>query len=205
VPDDILPPPPRLPDGVGGHDDDEEPDEDSRGRKTFISMLAKVKRWWKLATTIGTILATVGGIGAGIWKIAFEISDLHDTIQDNKEQVASLKDAYEGEKNTRTTQMENLVKALQTLRERDQEVIINLRIAVAALQAAQGVRQGRVGYSGVEAMGGSGDAAIGISEAPTTLRGRREQAEWAESDAHDALIRAAQAQNDDDPLSGLLF
>jgi hypothetical protein len=194
-----------MPPDPDGPDDEDEDDEESRGTLHSIAVkLSKVGKWWKLLTTIGTIVTTLGGIGVGVWKVAAEISDLHDTIKTNKAQVTALSAAYDESEGNRRATIEELVSRLRATREHDQEVITNLRIAVAALQAAQAVRSGQASYAGVGA-GGAGP--LGTSSAPPpNWREREEQIDRAERDARNALIRASNAQTvaeHDDPLAGL--
>lgn len=142
-------------------------------------------------------MVTLGGAGGGVLKFVNKINDLTDTIRTNKEAVARMEEENAAAHEELRRQIRELVRAIRLSRRRDQEVITNLRIAVAALQSAQAVRDGRSGYAGAS----SAPASV---ELPRTRREREEQATEAMDDAEAAIMDAEMAQEAaGDPLAGL--
>jgi hypothetical protein len=177
-----IPPPPRSP----------------KETLTPPGLPRKLKKWAGVASAI----VTIGGAALGVWKVIDYIDDLHDTIGANKTEVSALRTQLDEDHDALAGQIGQVATAIRTAREADQEVITNLRIAVAALQAAQDVRAGRVSYGGVE----DNRLALAQPVRPPTARARREQAAQAEEDASAALTRAARAQrtaDEEDPLAAL--
>lgn len=182
-----IPPPAPLPE-LSGPEPSPEPPEKKE------SLFPRLKKWSGVAGAVVALFSLLGGV----WKTVAYINDLHDTIGSNKEAQVSNAQAHEEIKE----QIRTVAVAVRTQRDHDQEVITNLRIAVAALQAAQGVRAGRLTYGGVQ------DNQIAMAEAPrpTSARVRREQAARAEEDAQAAIERAMMAQetaDEEDPLAAL--
>lgn len=184
-----IPPPPPVP--------ETEPESEKSETSKTVALL---KRWWKTATTIGSVLVAIGAVGSKLWAFGAEVSELRDTIRANKIEVARLgtemveaRDEYEAER-------DSMLEAIRAARARDRDDITDLRIAVAALQAAQAVRQGRASYNG------EGD--VSFAEAPRSARERAAQVSSAEEDARQALARSRQRQEEasnDDPLGSLNF
>lgn len=165
-------------------------------KKTRKSLFTKLKQWSGSVSVIITLLSVV----AGIWKTIAYIDELHDTIGSNKAAVQEIVAANREAHSHLESRISTVASAVREQRDRDQEVITQLRIAVAALQAAQGVRAGRMTYGGVQ-----GDqVAAAETSRPPSARARRAQAERAEEDAEEALERATRAQTTaNDPLSAL--
>lgn len=166
---DEIPPPPKVP-------------------STWPSRL---KKWGGLVSTLGVLI----GAGVGVWKTIAYIDELHDTIGSNKAQVVQLRSSLDEDFDELEGNIDTLATAIRAQRDHDREVITNLRIAVAALQAADAVREGRGTYEA---------GTFGTEPARISARVRRQQADEARRDAAAALNRARAAQaSDDDPLSAL--
>lgn len=148
------------------------------------------------------MIVTLGGGVGTVWKTAVYINTLHDTIVANKVIVQGLQDQMDEDHDELTDNIGMVAVAIRAQRDHDLEIITSLRIAVAALQAAQDVRAGRVSYGGVQ----NDRLALATPESPPRASVRREQAALAEEDASAALRRAARAQataDHADPLAAL--
>lgn len=93
--------------------------------------LRKAKRW---GAAIGVLVAVGSGVGT-VYKTISYIDSLRTTIENNKTEVAALRAQIDADHEETGNQLDALVEAVRMQRDRDQEVITNLRIAVAALQA----------------------------------------------------------------------
>lgn len=113
--------------------------------------------------------------------------------------------------------MNKMVEATRKSRDKDSEVLTQLRIAIAAMQAADRVRHGEASYAGITQVTGAGggggggqpDPLAGVHidpEPPRSHRERRAQAAKASADAEEAVRKATQMQvelRSEDPLGGL--
>lgn len=159
----------------------------------------KLKRWGGLVSAIAGLLAA----GGTVWKTIAYIDELHGTIRSNKAAVTRLVEANDEAHDELESRIGLVVTAIRTQHDRDQEVITQLRIAVGALQAAQGVRAGRMTYEGVQ----NDRVAFAATPRPPSARVRREQASQAENDAETALRRARRVQTTSEeanPLAALV-
>lgn len=205
---DTIPPPPKIP-----SDRPTEVDEPLDSLADLEREVAKAKPFEKLKKW-GAILGTITGIFSalgGVWKAIDSIDNLHDTILANKEAVARISQENLRAHRQMRDDVNQILEAVRQARAQDQEVITNLRIAIATLQAAQGVREGRTVYNPSTIPGVSPrDPLAGLSlaeappEAPRNSRARREMADRAEEDAQRALERAEEADMREDPLDNLI-
>lgn len=168
-----------------------------------------LRRWGAL---IGKVASVVGLIGA-IWKGAIYLDDLHDTIKHNAEQVRKMDDSNLREHRRLREHMNKMVSATRKARDKDQKVVTQLRIAIAAMQAADRVRHGEASYVGLSDTGSANVsdsdplAEVHIDpEPPRTYREREEQVSKANKDAEEAMQKAIKIQlesSSDDPLGAL--
>ena len=185
------------------HDTDHDIHEDDPGsvesseRTTNGGAFRRFRTW---ASVIGGVLT----IGTAIWRTVAYLDDLHETIQHNASEAVRLWDAHEEYMRNHEDQMRRLVTAVRGRAERDQEVVTQLRIAVAALEAAVRVRSGRGSYAGLASLGAVGQVSgNAISSPPAPARSRLDQEEQASNDVRRALKQSVSAQLHQDPLAEL--
>ena len=162
------------------------------------TLFGKLKKWGALVA----VLIGLGSAGGTVWRTIVYIDDLHDTIGANKIEVSAIRGQLNADHEELTENISTIAAAMVAQRDRDRDVITNLRIAVAALQAGQAVRDGRGSYAGVDSLG----APPGTNARPVPPSARRAQAELAEHDAAEALQRAERIQanaDEEDPFAGL--
>lgn len=169
-------------------------------------LIARLKKWGAVLGTIGALSSAIGSV----WSAFTAIDDLHDTILANKEAIALMQRENAEEHARMRDQMQRLLGAVREANAQHGEVITNLRIAVAALQAAQNVREGRSGYlpaepppPGEDAPVASASVGLPTTEAPRSTRARINLSRRAREDSVQALQRAREAQMARSPLSGL--
>ena len=157
-------------------------------------------KWAKVAGAVMGLFSVLGSA----WTAIGTVNDLHDTILANKIAVGRMVTENNEQHAKLSDDISGVADAIRTARSRDQEVIVNLRIAVAALQASRAARDGRAGYSGIQDLPGFG---TGPTMPPPSSRSDRiSQSERANQAAEGALRRAASAQrvaDESDPLAGL--
>jgi hypothetical protein len=144
-------------------------------------------------------------IGGGAWSLAESVWELHDTVKENKEAVDRMEEENEREHARIKNEINRLVGAILGAREKDREIITNLRIAVAAMKAAKDAREGRAAYE-PEELGirmNSGGVEEEADDPPRTIRARIQMSREAEEDSEEALNRVERAQEEGDPLAGL--
>lgn len=162
------------------------------------TLFPKLKRWGGVVS----VIVGLGGFVGTVWKTITYIDELHDTIGENKRTLQALRTQLDEDHDELEDRISTVALAVRTQRDRDQDVITNLRIAVAALQASQGVREGRLSYGGVR----NDRLAVAEPPRPPSARVRREQEAAAQRDASAALRRAERIQataDEEDPLAAL--
>lgn len=149
----------------------------------------------KIGTTVATLVTLLGAL-SGVWKSVLYVGNLHDTIRSNEEKLDAFAETSQEQHEAIRQALTDVATHLEEQRERDNAQLVQLRIAVAAIQAAQNVRAGRTGYSGTESL-------FSLPEAPTSSRERRAQAGEAEEDATEALNLALEIADHDLPAPSI--
>jgi hypothetical protein len=144
-------------------------------------------------------IAGIIGLVATAWTGIARVNDLVQTVQENTETIDSLRADNERIEREAGERVDRVIEAVQARSERDQEIITQLRIAVAALEAVNG----RTATGSVGTSAGTADpparitvdsaGRIRLPDRPADIR----------IGAREALDRAGTLASADDPLSSL--